>query len=88
MLTRPEQQELELGYAFPDAAVESATAQHNGNRLIIPCGEDIPVSQDATSVDMLKSVVNEWNPRALPTGIRYAFRGKEFDGCPYPWTGW
>ena len=62
MLTRPEQQELELGYAFPDAAVESATAQHNGNRLIIPCGEDIPVSQDATSVDMLKSVVKDGIP--------------------------
>lgn len=59
MLTRPEQQELELSYAFPETLVESSAAQQNGNALIISCREEAPISQEATSVDMLKSVVKD-----------------------------
>jgi sigma-B regulation protein RsbU (phosphoserine phosphatase) len=82
MLTRPEQQELELGYAFPETLVEKP--QHNGNQLIIPCGEDAPVSQEATSEDMLKSVVKEGIPGHCLPESDTLFGGKNLMAVPIP----
>ena len=80
MLIRPEQQELELGYAFPDTLVESA--HQNGGSLIIPCVEDTPVSQEVTSVDMLKSVVNEGIPGHCLPESDTLFGGKNLMAVP------
>ena len=84
MLTSPEQQELELRYAFPEALVESATAHHNGDRLIIPCDEEVPVTQDATSVDMLKSVANDGLPGHCLPESDTLFGGKNLMAVPIP----
>ncbi len=80
MLARPEQQELELGYAFPETLVESV--QYNGNQLVIPCGEDAPVSPEATSVDMLKSVVNDGIPGHCLPESDTLFGGKNLMAVP------
>ena len=80
LLTRLEQQELELRYTFPETLVE--TAQHNGNPLIIPCGEDAPVSQEATSVDMLKSVVKDGIPGNCLPESDTLFGGKNLIAVP------
>ena len=82
MLTSPEQQELELRYAFPETLVESA--QHNGNQLIILCGEETPISQEGTSVDMLKSVVNEGIPGHCLPESDILFGGKNLMAVPIP----
>ena len=84
MLTRPEQQELELSYAFPEALVEDTTAQHNGNELVISCGEEMPASQEATSVDMLKSVVNDGLPGHCLPESDTLFGGKNLMAVPIP----
>ncbi len=84
MLTRPEQQELELSYAFPEAVVEGDTAQSNGNELVISCGEDAPASQEATSVDMLKSVVNDGLPGHCLPESDTLFGGKNLMAVPIP----
>ena len=84
MLTSPEQQELELRYAFPETLVETAAAQYNGNQLIIPCGEEVPVAQDATSVDMLKSVVNDGLPGHCLPEFDTLFGGKNLMAVPIP----
>ena len=87
MLTSPEQQALELSYAFPEALVESATAQHNGDRLIIPCDEEAPITQDATSVNMLKSVVNNGLPGHCLPESDTLFGGKNLMAVPIPGRG-
>ena len=84
MLTSPEQQELELRYAFPEALVDSATAHHNGDQLIIPCGEDVAVSEDPTSVDMLKSVVKDGMPGHCLPESDTLFGGKNLMAVPIP----
>ena len=84
MLTRPEQQALEMGYAFPETLVESATAQHNGIGLIIPCGGETPVPQEATSVDMLKSVVKDGMPGHCLPESDTLFGGKNLMAVPIP----
>ena len=84
MLTRPEQQELELSYAFPDTLVESGTAHHNGNPLIIPCGEETSASQEVTSVDMLKSVVKDGMPGHCVPEFDTLFGGKNLMAVPIP----
>lgn len=84
MLTRPEQQELELRYAFPEALVEGATTQHNGNELVIPRDEAVPASQEATSVDMLKSVVNDGLPGHCLPESDTLFGGKNLMAVPIP----
>ena len=84
MLTRPEQQELELSYAFPEALVEDSTVQHNGNELVISCGEEMPASQEATSVDMLKSVVNDGLPGHCLPESDTLFGGKNLMAVPIP----
>ena len=82
MLTRPEQQELELSYAFPETLVESSTVQQNGNELVISCEEEVPVSQEATSVDMLKSVVKEGLPGHCLPESDTLFGGKNLMAVP------
>ena len=84
MLTRPEQQELELRYAFPEALIEDATAQHNGNKLVIPRDAGVPASQEATSVDMLKSVVNDGLPGHCLPEFDTLFGGKNLMAVPIP----
>ena len=82
MLTRPEQQELELSYAFPETLVEDSTAQQNGSELVIPCGEAAPVSEAATSVDMLKSVVKDGMPGHCLPESDTLFGGKNLIAVP------
>ena len=82
MLTRPEQQVLELSYAFPDTLVESSAAQQNGNELVISCGEEAPVSQEETSVDMLKSVVKGGLPGHCLPESDTLFGGKTLMAVP------
>ena len=82
MLTRPEQQELELSYAFPETLVENSTAQQNGNELVIACGEEAPVPEAATSVDMLKSVVKDGLPGHCLPESDTLFGGKTLMAVP------
>ena len=82
LLTRPEQQALELSYAFPETLVEGATAAQNGNELVIACGEDTPVSEAATSIDMLKSVVKEGLPGHCLPESDTLFGGKNLMAVP------
>ena len=80
LLTRLEQQELELRYTFPETLVEGA--QHSGNPFIIPCGEEAPVSQEATSVDMLKSVIKDGIPGHCLPESDTLFGGKNLIAVP------
>ena len=84
MLTRPEQQELELSYAFPETLVENTTTQHDGNELVIPCDGEMPASQEATSIDMLKSVVNNGLPGHCLPESDTLFGGKNLMAVPIP----
>ena len=84
MLTRPEQQELELSYAFPETLVENTTTQHDGNELVIPCDGEVPASQEATSIDMLKSVVNNGLPGHCLPESDTLFGGKNLMAVPIP----
>ena len=84
MLTRTEQQELEMHYTFPETLIENTTAQDNGNGLVISYGEDTPASQEQTSEDVLKSVVKEGIPgHCLPTSDTL-FGGKNLMAVPIP----
>ena len=93
MLTRPEQQELEMRYVFPETLVENATTQHNsssatgggpGNGFIISCVEETPISEDATSVDMLKSVVKDGMPGHCSPEFDTLFGGRSLIAVPIP----
>ena len=82
LLTRSEQQELELRYAFPETLVAGATAAQNGNELVIACGEDTPVSEETTSIDMLKSIVKEGLPGHCLPEADTLFGGKNLMAVP------
>ena len=84
MLTDPERQELEMHYTFPETLVESSTADSGPNRLIVPYGEEAPVSLETTSVDMLKSVVKEGLPGHCPPKSDTLFGGKNLTAVPIP----
>ena len=83
MLTRPEQQQLEMRYTFPETLIED-TEEHSG--FVIPYDEEAPVPTEATSADVLKSVVNEGMPGHCPPKVRYPFRRQEFNGSSYSGT--
>ena len=84
MLTRSEQQELEMHYTFPDTLVADTTTRSGSNGHIIPYGEEAPVSPDATSVDMLKSVVKEGMPGHCTPKSDALFGGKNLMAVPIP----
>jgi sigma-B regulation protein RsbU (phosphoserine phosphatase) len=79
MLTRPEQQQLEMHYTFPETLLEDSE-EHNG--LVIPYGEEAPVPLEATSADVLKSVVNEGMPGHCPPNSDTLFGGKNLMAVP------
>ena len=84
MLTETERQELEMHYAFPETLVENGTAHDGANGLVISYGEDIPVSQEATSVEVLKSVVKEGIPGHCLPEFDTLFGGKNLMAVPIP----
>ncbi len=84
MLKRPEQQELEVHYAFPETLVENQTALPNGNGLIIPWDEKTPVHEKTTSVNMLKSVVRDGLPGHCVPEADTLFGGKNLVAVPIP----
>ena len=84
MLTHPEQQELELSYAFPEGLVESSAVQRNGNGLVISCGEEVSGSEKTTSADMLKSVANDGLPGHCLPESDTLFGGKNLMAVPIP----
>ena len=82
MLTDTERQELEMHYAFPESLLENASAQRNGSGLVIPYGEDTPISEEATSVEVLKSVVKEGIPGHCLPKSDTLFGGKNLMAVP------
>lgn len=84
MLTDPDRQELEMHYTFPETLVENLTAASGSDQLIVPYGEEAPVSLETTSVDMLKSVVKEGLPGHCPPQSDTLFGGKNLMGVPIP----
>ena len=93
MLTRPERQELEMHYTFPETLIEDATADSGPNgtaqvsmdlRDNVPYGEEAPVSLETTSADMLKSVVREGLPGHCPSKSDTLFGGKNLMAVPIP----
>ncbi len=84
MLTRTEQQELEMRYAFPETLIENPTSQDNGNGLVISYGEDTPGSEAPTSEDVLKSVVKEGIPGHCLPKSDTLFGGKNLMAVPIP----
>ena len=84
MLTYPERQELEMHFAFPETLVEGPTGDSSSNGLIIPYGEEAPVSSETTSADMLKSVVKEGLPGHCPPKSDTLFGGKNLMAVPIP----
>ena len=71
MLTHPERQELEMHYTFPETLVEGPTGDSDTDGTAhvsidladnVPHGEEAPISLEATSIDMLKSVVRDGLP--------------------------
>ena len=84
MLTYPERQELEMHYTFPETLVEGPTGDSSSNELIIPYGEEAPVSLETTSADMLKSVVKEGLPGHCPPKSDTLFGGKNLMAVPIP----
>ena len=84
MLTRTEQQELEMHYAFPETLIENPASQDNGNGLVISYGEDTPGSEAPTSEDVLKSVVKEGIPGHCLPKSDTLFGGKNLMAVPIP----
>ena len=84
MLTYPERQELEMHFTFPETLVEGPTGDSSSNGLIIPYGEEAPVSSETTSADMLKSVVKEGLPGHCPPKSDTLFGGKNLMAVPIP----
>ncbi len=84
MLTRPEPQELEMQHTFPETLIEDAADPSRPNGFTIPYSEDAPVSPDATSMDMLKSVVKEGMPGHCPPESDTLFGGKNLTAVPIP----
>ena len=84
MLTHAERQELEMHYTFPETLVENATPDAAANGLVVPYGEEAPISLETTSVDMLKSVVTEGLPGHCPPKSDTLFGGKNLMAVPIP----
>ena len=84
MLTRPERQELEMHYTFPETLLEDTTDPSGANGFTILYGDESPISAEATSVDMLKSVVNEGMPGHCPPKSDTLFGGKNLMAVPIP----
>lgn len=84
MLTDSDRQELEMHFTFPETLIEDTTDHSGSNGFIIPYGEKSPVSPEATSVDMLKSVVNEGMPGHCPPKSDTLFGGKNLMAVPIP----
>ena len=82
MLTDTERQELEMHYAFPESLLENAPVQNNENGLIISYGEDAPISEETTSVEVLKSVVKEGIPGHCLPKFDTLFGGKNLMAVP------
>ena len=82
MLTDTERQELEMHYAFPESLLENAPEQDNGKGLVIPYGEDTPISEETTSVEVLKSVVKEGIPGHCLPKFDTLFGGKNLMAVP------
>ncbi len=84
MLTYPERQELEMHFTFPETLIEGPAGDSSSNGLIIPYGEEAPVSSETTSADMLKSVVKEGLPGHCPPKSDTLFGGKNLMAVPIP----
>lgn len=84
MLTHAERQELEMHYTFPETLIESSTPDADPNGLVLPYGEEAPISLETTSVDMLKSVVTEGLPGHCPPKSDTLFGGKNLMAVPIP----
>ena len=84
MLTDTEQQVLEMHYAFPENLLENSTVQDTTNGLVISYGENTPVSEEATSVEVLKSVVKEGIPGHCLPEFDTLFGGKNLMAVPIP----
>ena len=84
MLTHPERQELQMHYTFPETLVEDSTGGSGSNELVIPYDEEAPISSEATSEDMLKSVVKEGLPGHCPSESDTLFGGKNLMAVPIP----
>ena len=93
MLSRPERQELEMHYTFPETLVENPKADSDADgtgqvsidlRDNVPSGEEGPVSLETTSVDMLKSVVKEGLPGHCSPTSDTLFGGKNLMAVPIP----
>ncbi len=84
MLTNTDRQELEMHYAFPETLVENSTAHDGTNGLVISYGEDTAVSEEATSADVLKSVVREGIPGHCLPEFDTLFGGKNLMAVPIP----
>ena len=82
MLTDTERQELEMHYAFPESLLDNAPEPHNGDGLVIPYGEDTPISEESTSVEVLKSVVKEGIPGHCLPKFDTLFGGKNLMAVP------
>ena len=84
MLTDTEQQALEMRYVFPENLLENSTGADNTNGLVISYGEETPASQEATSVEVLKSVVKEGIPGHCLPQFDTLFGGKNLMAVPIP----
>ena len=84
MLTRPEQQELEMRYTFPETLVKNTPDRSADDRLVIPYGEEAPAPSEETSADILKSVVKEGIPGHCPPKSDTLFGGKNLMAVPIP----
>ena len=84
MLTDTEQQVLEMHYAFPENLLENSTVPDNANGFVISYSEDTPLSEEATSVEVLKSVVKEGIPGHCLPKLDTLFGGKNLMAVPIP----
>ena len=82
MLADTERQELEMHYMFPENLLENAPEQNNGNGLVIPYSGDTSISEEATSVEVLKSVVKEGIPGHCLPKFDTLFGGKNLMAVP------
>ena len=84
MLTDTERQELDMHYAFPETLLENSTGHDSTNGLVISYGGDTPVSPEATSVEVLQSVVKEGIPGHCLPEFDTLFGGKNLMAVPIP----
>jgi len=84
MLTNTAQQVLEMHYAFPENLLENSTGQDTTDGLVISYGEGTPIPEEATSVEVLKSVVKEGMPGHCLPKFDTLFGGKNLMAVPIP----